>query len=381
MKKKLTHEKFVEKLSLVNNEIFPIDKYIDSKTKIRFCCREDHIWSSTPNIVLSGSGCPYCSGNMIWVGFNDLWTTRPDVAGILKNPEDGYKYTKGSGKKVDFICQQCGESVVKKISDVCHQGFSCLICSDGVSYPNKFIRQILQQLQIDFIPEYSPDWIKPMRYDCYFEYNGNKYIVEMDGRQHFYDNAFSGEMLNKIQANDQIKTSLAIQNGIQIIHIECIKSDCDYIKNNILSSELNGILNLHNIDWNLCDIVSQKSLVKETCDLYSSGITNLKDICNMLHICICTVRKYLKLGSQHGWCCYDAKMSTIQLYKNASTPVVIVDDAENVLYSFCSLRDCVKQIKTNFNITVNKGSIVNSCKTNKSYKGFNFRFANTTVQN
>ena len=41
-------------------------------------------------------------------GINDLWTTCPEVAQLLLNPEDGYKLTKSSGKHVDFKCPNCG---------------------------------------------------------------------------------------------------------------------------------------------------------------------------------------------------------------------------------------------------------------------------------
>ena len=39
------------------------DKYIDSKTKLRWECAEGHAWEAKPNdIKSSGSWCPQCSG-------------------------------------------------------------------------------------------------------------------------------------------------------------------------------------------------------------------------------------------------------------------------------------------------------------------------------
>ena len=43
----------------------------------------------------------------------------------------------------------------------------------------------------NFIAEYSPYWAGRKRYDNYFEYNGQAYILEMDGAWHYKDNNMS----------------------------------------------------------------------------------------------------------------------------------------------------------------------------------------------
>lgn len=44
--------------------------------------------------------CP--APRKILIGFNDMWATNLDVAKLLANPEDGYKYTQYSNKKVNW---------------------------------------------------------------------------------------------------------------------------------------------------------------------------------------------------------------------------------------------------------------------------------------
>jgi hypothetical protein len=386
MGRRLTNEEFIARLLIKNkhyaNGNFVLnEEYRGRDEKISCHCNiHNGDWSTFAKILTVGSGCPYCSGNSVLIGFNDLWTTRPDVAKLLKNQEDGYNYSYGSNAMVEFVCPQCGSMAKKKIVDVCNQGLGCQICSDGVSYPNKLIRQVLTQLNVDFISEYSPDWIKPRKYDCYFEYCGGKYVVEMDGRQHFY-NSFSQGALEDIQRSDEVKNYLAIKNGICVIRIDCIKSDCDYIKNNILSSKLNNIFDLSGIDWNLCDRAAQKSLVKDACDVYMSGVDNLMDICDMLHICIATVRNYLKIGAECGLCNYDPQESRRQLYASKSIPIILINDSGNIIYNFNGLNDCVRRMQELFHVKMNKTSVKQHCKTHKPYKGFNFRFANETIQN
>ena len=106
---KLTNEEFIKRVNEKNKGFIVRGTYIDSITGVEVECSQGHIWYPTPrNLLHSDSGCPYCAGKKPWIGETDLWTTRPDVARMLKNPDDGYRYTKGSSKKVDFICPDCG---------------------------------------------------------------------------------------------------------------------------------------------------------------------------------------------------------------------------------------------------------------------------------
>ena len=302
-------EYFLQRLNNKGSDITLVGKYINMTTKTQFQCSKGHIWSTTPNYILyTPNGCPYCSGKYVWVGFNDLWTTREDIASLLKNPDDGYRYTQHSNQKVEFVCPDCNSLLVKTINDVSYRGLSCSVCSDGISYPNKFGRAFLKQLPLKQLKyEYQPDWAKPYFYDNYFEYNDTKYIVEMDGGFHYDEEVKYGVPLEERQRIDDIKTSLAIQTGVNIIRIECLVSDCDYIKNNIIHSDLNEIFNLSNINWSLCDMCAQTSLVKEACILYQSGIHKISEIAKKLNICYSTTSRYLQKGAKLGLCNYQIK--------------------------------------------------------------------------
>lgn len=380
--KKISEEEFIERMSKLNNKIIALDTYAGYDTEIRFMCSNNHIWYSKPHWILDGHGCPYCAGNKVWSGFNDLWTTRPDVAELLKNPKDGYEYSKGSSAYLDFICPDCGNLLKKQVLSVCKQGLSCSRCSDGVSYPNKFARAFLDQLNLDYHKcEYRPDWAKPYIYDNYFIHLGNQYILEMDGAFHYKERTKSDRTLKESQEIDERKTRLAIEHDICIIRIECLQSECNYIKNNMLQSKLNDIFDLSAIDWSLCDKNAQKNLVKETCNLYMNGLYNLNEIADILHIHNSTVRNYLKVGVKFGWCDYDPKQASKIACDKKSKPIAIVDNNENVIHIFDGLRSCERGIKDIYGITVYRKSIALACKTHKPYKGFNFRFANKTIQN
>ena len=142
-------------------------------------------------------------------GVNDLWTVRPDIACLLFNPEDGYMLTKGSGRHVDFCCPNCGTVSNHILANVTRRGFSCSVCSDGLSYPNKFMASMLEQLNVDYQPEYIIDG-KNYKYDFYLDkYN---VIIEMHGRQHYEGWSDPNRpTLDKIQVNDIDKMNFAIK--------------------------------------------------------------------------------------------------------------------------------------------------------------------------
>ena len=67
-------------------------------------CSKGHRWSAEIKSRVQGNGCPFCSGNRVLSGFNDLLTTNPQLA----NEADGWDprtVSKGSRSKRNWICQ------------------------------------------------------------------------------------------------------------------------------------------------------------------------------------------------------------------------------------------------------------------------------------
>lgn len=63
MGRKKTHEEYVAEVNAVNPNIEIVDKYIDAKSKILHRCKIDgYEWYVRPSSILSGIGCPRCSG-------------------------------------------------------------------------------------------------------------------------------------------------------------------------------------------------------------------------------------------------------------------------------------------------------------------------------
>ena len=69
-------------------------------------CQLGHLYMKSPaNKILRGDPCPICSGRKILVGFNDLKTTHPWLAGEADG-WDPLHISRGSNKKVGWICSE-----------------------------------------------------------------------------------------------------------------------------------------------------------------------------------------------------------------------------------------------------------------------------------
>lgn len=345
--KKLTNEEFQNRLLNEAPGIFTDDVYKTIDDTMDFYCTKSHKWRTTPDKILNRhDGCPYCSGKYAIIGETDLWTTRPDIAMLLKNSEDGYILKEHSHKKIDFICPICDSVINAFVLNVCRQGLSCKICSDGVSYPNKFARALLGQLHVsNIIYEYAPDWVKPYIYDNYFEYNGKKYILEMDGGigHGHYSYDFDGTDIIGSE-RDKYKDIQALNHGILLIRIDCDyknKNRFEYIKNSIMDSKMSSIFNLSSVDWNVCNQLSLCSLVKTVSDFWNGGL-GIQDIIEKVPYSRTTIRKWLKQGSSAGICDYtpiEAKCRSRMKFKIGTNQY---DMNGNFIESYISRTDASK---------------------------------------
>lgn len=255
-----------------------------------------------------GIGCNVCANKKVLIGYNDMWTTHPKVAELLLDKNDGYKITYGAQIRLDFKCPICNHTANKLLSNVMKIGIGCPICSDGLSYPSKIMISILDQIGIDYEVEKTFKWSNQKRYDFYIsKFNC---IVEIHGEQH-YINSFKhaeGRTLEEEQENDEFKEKLAKENGIEnYIIIDCRFSELEYIRNNIMKSELINLLNFNIVNWSKCDEFALKSMVKIVCDLWNDGYDNTTKIGEFVKLSRSTIIKYLKTGTKIGWCEYDPK--------------------------------------------------------------------------
>lgn len=278
------------------------------KYHCNICSNED--WISESNLVHSKAGCNVCGYNSqkVLVGYNDLNTTNPDLVKYLINKSDATKYSASSTTMVECICPECGHKKRVAIYNLHHYGFCCPNCTDGFSYPEKFMHSVLKQAGVDYISQYNKrhsEWCGQYRYDFYFRKDNIEYVIETHGMQHYQD-ANNWTQLEVTINNDESKKTLALKNGIahqNYIVIDCRYSVAEYIKNSIYNSRLCEIIQLDTIDWDVCAKEAEKHIVYEVCQLWTSGYTarELSEKYKVSDVCI---YRYLKRGSQLCWCDY-----------------------------------------------------------------------------
>lgn len=313
-----THEEYIQEIKEKSLNIIPIEKYQTChKNILHKCLICNYEWSARPANILNGKGCPACNGKKINIGFNDLWTTHPHIAELLENPDDGYKVTYGSGKKFVFKCPNCGELRTSAVNMVVRNGFSCKRCSDGISYPMKFTMCLLEQLKMTFDTEQRFDWCtfyNPYKridtygiYDITFEHKNIKYILEVDGYFHYKTNTMSNQSEEESKYIDAEKDKLAMLNGYKVIRIDAMESNLEYMKNSILSSQLNDIFDLSVINWIDCAKSSLSSLIIECANLWKV-YRNANKISKIINKRQEIVTRYLNKATKLGLCDYDGKL-------------------------------------------------------------------------
>lgn len=250
-----------------NGELTANDVTCGRRVEIWWLGACGHDWEAVIySRVGMGAGCPYCDGKRILVGFNDMWTTNPKLASKLAHPVDGYICTQGSTKKVNWKCPDC-ENIIKNktIADINKQGLSCPRCSDGISFPERFMYSLLRESGIEFVFDSTQKWSQGKRYDFFLpKYN---WIIETHGLQH-YEGSFSryrtGRSLKEEQENDELKESLAKENGIEnYIVIDARESTMNWIRSSIINSDLFKIIG-EIPDFEKIEKMASKSFIKKS---------------------------------------------------------------------------------------------------------------------
>ena len=253
--------------------------------------------------------CKVCSNQEIQKGVNDISTTHPHLVKYFVDVNDAYTHSIRSGKKVELKCPHCGYVRTDKTIDTfSSQGFACPKCSDGISYPEKFMMCFLDSLHFVYKREMSYN-NGQHRYDFLID----NVIIETHGMQHYKDALGKWTNYEQEHENDMYKYDLAVLKGHEYgktyFTIDCRYSNLEWIRNSIITSGLLEVLNIEeqDINWHEIGVKIESNRVKEVCDYFNETGKAPKEIADVFNISRETICKYLKKGNQLGWCQYDSK--------------------------------------------------------------------------
>lgn len=346
---------------------------------------KNELWINE-NKLQQKHGCSVCGNKIIVTDINSISFTHPYLVKYFKNIEDTYTHTYSSGDIVYLICPDCNFEIKTRICDFIKSGLSCRKCGDSIPFGEKLLFSVLEQLGVSFQTELNKstfNWItNGYRYDFYFKLNGESYICEVNGIQHYEQQGRKGSRtLEQEQENDKLKKKLALQNGIEeqnYIVIDCRKSELKWIKEHILESNFNKIFDLSKIEWIQCLEKACNNLIKLACDykLNNSNLTT-PQIGEKMKYSYVTIRKWLKRGNELGWCYYDAeeeKNKTRKTLNKKGKKTEIFKDSIS-LGIFITVAELIRQSKELFGVKFTKIGIRQVCNGfSKDYKGYTFKY-------
>jgi len=115
-------------------------KYVNQRTKLEFCCRRGHLFSSLPmNVYHKGSWCPHCSGDAN-LGHQDARDAGADLGCVCLSTE-----YESVHKPLQWCCGK-GHECTASLTSVRTMGACCMECqklelsefqrlADSIGYP------------------------------------------------------------------------------------------------------------------------------------------------------------------------------------------------------------------------------------------------------
>ena len=128
--------------------------------------------------------------------------------------------------------------------------------------------------------------------------------LNMKGMNMQYENTRKKTEEKAHVIDPKIKEEKALDNKIErYVIIDSRKSEIDWIKNNVVNSELNNLFDLNSIDWNECfRFACENNLVKTACE-YKKNNPNMTytEIGKMMGYERHSVKRWLEKGRKINW--------------------------------------------------------------------------------
>ena len=174
-----------------NGNLRPENVTANSNKKVWWKCNNGHEWQATIANRHRGYGCPYCAGQKVLQGYNDLKTTNPTLASewnyeknINLKPEN---ISAGSNKKVWWKCSKGHEweATIKNRN----RGHNCPYCTSHIISKNdprlytidqRLVSEWNYEKNIGLSPELiTPHSVKKVWWKCG---NGHEWLARVDHR-------------------------------------------------------------------------------------------------------------------------------------------------------------------------------------------------------
>lgn len=230
----------------------------------------------------------------------------PDFAAWFVDPSIPLLRSRGCHDKADFYCQRCGKIVRgKSISNVHkRRQVPCPYCANGVSYPERYMIALLEQLRVPFVHQHTVRFTRDghnrnYKYDFYDP--ERQLVIETHGQQHMEPGAFErlgGQTLEMIQQNDAEKEHYATRVlDLKYVALDCRRSDPNWIRREVINKL--SFYPLESVDWYTVQVSASKSLILQLISLSKQGYTQ-KQIGEIVHMSPSTISVKLQKAIRDG---------------------------------------------------------------------------------
>ena len=216
-----------------NKKVWWLHTYDDPNTGKHF----EFEWESSIHNRNKGNGCPYLSGQAVWVGFNDLATINPELAAQWHPTKNGdlkpTQVTANTNKKVWWLYAYDDPNTGEHFEFAWKSQIGSRNVGSGCPYLTTYkgegyIKQYLQRNNISFnIQQKFSDLLGTgdgqLSYD--FSVSDKKYeliLIEYNGIQHYESRDYFGgeEQLKKQKEHDKRKRDYAKKHGYKLITVK-----------------------------------------------------------------------------------------------------------------------------------------------------------------
>ena len=261
------------------------------------CNKCNNVWFPVANNLMRGHKC-ICNKPNKNISHNKFLERLSYITEEIEIISD----YKGSKFDIECKCKYCGAKWTSTPNKLMRGvGINCPACSPKNSLPNRYMYNLLSQLDIEFEKEKVFNWSNSKRYDFYIPCLNM--IIEMNGKQHYSGLYFDGnneESYEKIHANDVYKKELALNNGVRYyIEVNASNSNLCWLKRHVLKDQYLSDL-LKSCDFEYAYKRSNVSPIVSFANHYNSGITDYKDLADINDIAISTVYTYMSTAKKCG---------------------------------------------------------------------------------
>lgn len=291
-----------------------IDRIRDNKSRRNYLCQCNNCKRKfVVQEVSLDNGKINCKCN------KNLYKTHPELLKYFPNGmKEMEQYSKGSHDLITPKCPLCNMISPKKIRiyNLVNYGFRCPYCQQiHISYGERFLMAIFQQANIQYQYQVSEVFRKSKFKNNRVDFLVNNIIIEVDGLiGHGNTDPFNKFGYDYGKAKDIERDAFLKESGYKVIRLN-YKNSYDYkdFYNEIII-KLSNFFDLKNIDVIQANEIALSTNIYEICKAYQNH--TISEISKIFNISINTIAKYLRLGTQNGWCNYDSYISRTNGYKN-----------------------------------------------------------------